>query len=120
VDIKDLTILKPVERTTIIFGDPPVSYKILSIVDLTYTQMVDFMESGDLDAVNKMSLPEYMLRMRKQIKTIAPSMDDGVLNAMTFRNLTDFVNAAMVTAQKDDDGNPQSATAGAGSASSTS
>lgn len=114
--LKDLTILKPTPRGHILYGDPPVEYLIMSVVDLNYEQMIDLMDttSGkETDA--PVSLTDLMDRMRRQIKSIAPTLTDGVLNTMTYRNLMDFLNAAMGVGE-----NPPQAAVEADSASSTS
>jgi hypothetical protein len=114
--LKDMTTLKPVPRGYILFGDPPVQYPIMSVVDLTYAQMIDLMETASTEGENlSASVPKLMVTMRKQIKSIAPTLTDAVLDTMSYRNLIDFINAAMGSGE-----NPPQATEVADSASSTS
>jgi len=116
--LKDLTTLKPVPRGYVIYGDPPVEYPIMSVVDLNYEQMIDLMDTAR-SATGKpdetVSLPDLMVKMRRQIKSIAPTLTDDILNTMTYRNLVDFLNGAMSSGE-----NPQQAAAVADSASLTS
>lgn len=113
--LKDLTTLKPVPRGVIIYGDPPVEYPIMSVVDLTYEQMVELMDTAETKGENlPISLPELMVTMRRQIKSVAPTLTDYVLNEMTYRQLIDFLNAAMGSGE-----NPPQAAVEAVSESST-
>lgn len=96
--LSDLRVLKPVPRGVIRYGDPPVDYPVMSLIDVPYGEMVSLLaiakEAAAVERGTGLSLDTLADKMRAQLKVLVPSITDTVLDGMTYRELMAFLTAA--------------------------
>lgn len=82
--LRDLRVLRPEPRGFVVYGDPPISYKIRSVADLKRKELHEvfgfYPDSGETE-----DLEAQHARMAKQIKILCPDIADAILDEMTFR-----------------------------------